>query len=306
MSCNTCTSSNQLTTLAEKSEFASQFDSKELITWCNGCGNFGVLNALKRALTLENLGIQDVLLCFDIGCNGNGADKLSAYTLHGLHGRVLSAAAGAVLANPKMKVIAIAGDGATFSEGVNHLVHAIRSNYPMLFIIHNNENYGLTIGQASATTRKGEKMSGSPDGSPAEPLNAMEMILGLRPTFAARCFSGMVGHMTDVFQAGLRHNGFACVEVMQVCPTYNKATPQGWYWDRLKRVDEMPSYDRHDLWAARKIAEDLDNEIAIGILYEDKNSQNFYERLPSRKGISTVPVEEVKHYDVNTLLHQFE
>lgn len=305
MACNTCTSSEQLTTLAEKSSFSSQFDSKELITWCNGCGNFGVLNALKRALTLENLGIQDVLLCFDIGCNGNGADKLSAYTFHGLHGRTISAAAGAALANPKMKVVAVAGDGATFSEGVNHLVHAIRSNYPMLFIMHNNENYGLTIGQASATTRKGEAMSGSPDGPPADPLNAMELILSLRPSFAARCFSGMVGHMTEVFQAGLQHNGFACVEVMQVCPTYNKATPQEWYWDKLKKVEDMKNYDRYDLWAARKTAQDLENEIAIGVLYEEKNSQNFYERLPSRKNYPTVPVEEVQHYDVSQILAQF-
>lgn len=306
MSCTTCTSSDQLSTLAEKSSFASQFDSKELITWCNGCGNFGVINALKRALTLENIGIQDCLLCFDIGCNGNGADKISAYTLHGLHGRTVSIAAGAVLANPKMKVVAIAGDGATFSEGVNHLVHAIRSNYPMLFIMHNNENYGLTIGQASATTRTGQKMNGSPDGPPATPLNAMEMILGLRPTFAARCFSGMVGHMTEMFQAGLKHNGFACMEVMQVCPTYNKATPQEWFWDRVKRVDEISGYDRHDLWQARRIAEDLENQIAIGILYEDPKSANFYERLPSRKGISTVPVEEVRHYDISKILSTFE
>lgn len=291
--------------LASKASKYAQFNSEEKLTWCTGCGNFGIQNALKRALTLENINIRDTLLCFDIGCNGNGADKIHSYTLHGLHGRIISAAAGAALANPKLKVIAIAGDGATFSEGVNHLVHAIRSNYPMLFIMHNNNNYGLTTGQASSTTKKGVPMNGTPDGVYVDPLNPLEMILSLNPTFVARSFSGDVKHMTEMLRAGLNHNGFACVEIMQTCPTYNKATPQEWYWERVKKLEDEPHYDRSNIWAARKAAEDLNDRISVGILYE-RQAPNFLELLPNRKDAKTTLVEEVKSYDISKLMEEFE
>ncbi|MDP3976325.1 MAG: thiamine pyrophosphate-dependent enzyme [bacterium] len=297
--------SQLITLLAKKAKDYQQFESEEKLTWCSGCGDYGVHSALKRALTLENLGLQDVLHCFDVGCSGNGSDKIHGYTVHGLHGRVLPLAAGAALANPNMKVIASAGDGATFSEGVNHLIHAIRSDYPLLFIMHNNENSGLTIGQASATTRKGRPMNGSPDGVTAEPLNPLELVLSLKPTFVARTFSGDIGHMTEVFRKGLHHNGFACIEVMQVCTTYNKATPQNWYWDRLKKVEEMKNYDKTDLWQARKIAEDLDKQIAIGVLYE-KPRQNFIEGLVPRQKVKTSLVEEVRHSDVSEIMRTFD
>jgi len=291
--------------LAAKADKYAKYESEEKLTWCTGCGNFGIQNALKRALTLEDIDTQNVLLCFDVGCNGNGSDKIHGYTIHGLHGRVVSLAAGAVIANPKMKVVAMAGDGATFSEGVNHLVHAIRNDYPFLFIIHNNNNYGLTTGQASATTRKGQKMNGTPDGVTTDPINPLEMILSLGPTFIARSFSGDTNHMTEMFRAGLNHNGFAVVEVMQSCPTYNKATPQEWYWERLKYLDET-NHDTSDIWAARKAAEDLDNKISVGVLYQ-KNDINFLERLASRETLHhSVLVDEVKHYDISKLMEQFE
>jgi 2-oxoglutarate ferredoxin oxidoreductase subunit beta len=296
----------QLTQLGKKSKQYLALGTEEKLTWCTGCGNFGIQNALMRALTLENLGLQNALLCFDIGCNGNGADKIHAYTLHGLHGRVISAAAGAVIANPKLKVIAMAGDGATFSEGVNHLVHAVRNNYPMLFILHNNENYGLTTGQASSTTRKGCRMNGTVEGVTTEPLNPLQMILSLKPTFVARSFSGNVNHMTDMIRAGLNHNGFAVVEIMQVCPTYNKSTSNEWFWERIKYVDDIKNYDRHDIWAARKAADDLEKEINMGVLYENRDEPNFMERLASREGVKTTLVEEVKAVDVGKLMTQFE
>ncbi|MDZ4216790.1 MAG: thiamine pyrophosphate-dependent enzyme, partial [Candidatus Gracilibacteria bacterium] len=271
--------------LVEHSEDYEQFESEEVLTWCTGCGNFGIQNALKRALTLEGIGIQDMLMCFDIGCSGNGSDKIQGYTFHGLHGRVLPIASGAVIANPKLKVIASAGDGATFSEGVNHLIHAVRNDYPMLFIIHNNMNYGLTTGQASATTPNGVPMNASPDGVTADPLNPCELILSLNPSFLARTFTGDVEHMTEMFQAGLQHKGFACIEVMQICTTYNHATPQEWYWERVQYIRDNKKYDRTDIWAAKKAAADMENNINLGILFEDQKKVNFLNRLENRKQI---------------------
>ncbi|MFH0820973.1 MAG: thiamine pyrophosphate-dependent enzyme, partial [Candidatus Peregrinibacteria bacterium] len=131
-----------LKTLIQRKKEYMKLESQEKLTWCGGCGDYGIQKALERALVLENLGTQDLVIFFDIGCHGNGSDKIGAYTFHGLHGRVIPVAAAAALANPRLKVIAEGGDGGTLSEGINHLVHAVRSNYPMVFILHNNENYG--------------------------------------------------------------------------------------------------------------------------------------------------------------------
>jgi 2-oxoglutarate ferredoxin oxidoreductase subunit beta len=276
-------------------------------TWCNGCGDYAINSALKRALILEGFEPHEILYCFDIGCNGNASDKIGGiYTYHGLHGRVISLASGAALANPHIKVIAGGGDGGTMSEGINHLVHAVRSNYPILFILHNNHNYGLTTGQASSTTPKGFSMNGSPDGVVVDPMNPLQFVLDLKPSFAARSFSGDVKHMTKMFRAALRHNGFAYVEMLQVCPTYNRATPQSWYWDRVKYLEDIKSYKPNNLKKAREMAEDFEKNIYLGLFYQDKTKPNFLELLPNRKGIKTAPVDEVKHFNVGELLKEFK
>lgn len=306
MSCCSDKSSSYIQTLETKKRDYMAYESMEKLTWCGGCGDYGIQKALERALVLENIKPQEVLLCFDIGCHGNGSDKIGSYTFHGLHGRVISAAAGACLANPKIKVIAEGGDGGTLSEGINHLVHGVRSNYPMVFILHNNENYGLTIGQASSTTRKGQAMNGTPNGVIAEPLNVCSFVLGLHPTFVARGFSSDVKHMTEILQKAIRHNGFAFVEMMQLCPTFNKSTSQTWFWDRIRYVDQLKGYDPTDLEAARKAAQDLENEIMLGVLYEDKTRPNFLEGQVSRKNRNTSLVEEVGPYDIGELMERLK
>lgn len=258
-------------------------------TWCSNCGNYGIQNALKRALVLEDLGVKDVLLCFDVGCNGNGSDKIHMNTVHGLHGRVLPLAAGAKIANPQMKVIASAGDGATMSEGVNHLVHAVRNDYPIVFILHNNENYGLTTGQASSTTKKGIKMNASPYGVVVDDLNVCQFVLSLKPSFVARTYSGRVDHMVEIFREAINHKGFAFIEVMQACPTYNKATPDEWYEERFFDVSQS-EYNNEDIWEARKVVEDLYDKVAMGILYKNKEKRDF---------ISASEIEGLKFWNRN-------
>jgi 2-oxoglutarate ferredoxin oxidoreductase subunit beta len=260
-------------------------------------------------LVLEGLKPKDVLFCFDIGCNGNGSDKIGSeelYTLHGLHGRVIPIAGGAALANANMKVIASGGDGGTLSEGINHLVHGVRTNYPMVFILHNNENYGLTTGQASATSRKGWKMNATPDGVLFNPLNACEFVLGLKPTFVARSFSSDVSHMTDVLRAALNHKGFAFVELIQACPTYNRQTTLTWYQERVQDLSALKGYKSSDLEMAKKAAADMEKKINIGVLYQDKKSVPYQEMLVQRQGKKTTLVEEVKHYDISQLMKGLE
>ncbi len=291
--------------IADKPDIYMHYEhSDEKLTWCSGCGNYGIQKALIRALTASGLSYRDTFLCYDVGCNGNESDKLGAYTIHGLHGRVLPLAAGAALANGRLKVIAQAGDGATFSEGVNHLVHAVRNNYPITFICHNNENYGLTTGQASSATRRGYAMNSSPDGVVARPMNLCEFVLSLNPTFVARSFSGDVSHMSSVIEAGLNHDGFSFIEIMQVCPTYNKATSQQWFWERINYIEQMDDHDASDIWAARKLAADVDEKIALGVLYKN-NELPFQKRLPQREAKKTELIDEVKHVDISGLMAHF-
>lgn len=305
MACCDRNSSAYITGIEDNQDIYLQYEeSEEKLTWCSGCGNYGIQKAVFRAMTLENIPHDKVLFCYDIGCSGNESDKIGAFTIHGLHGRVLPLAAGAVIANNRLKVIAVAGDGATFSEGVNHLMHTVRNDYPIVFLCHNNENYGLTTGQASSTTRKGFAMNGSPDGAIADPINVCRLVLSLNPTFVARCFSGDVKHMTEIIRKGLKHNGFAFIEIMQVCPTYNRATSQKWFWDRLHYLDDDKAYDASDILQAQAKADDLENEIAMGIIYQNPKA-NFIERLPQRLGISTVPTEEVRSFAIDPLLAEF-
>ena len=265
---------NNIKKLLSCSDRICNMDVDWKTTWCGNCGNYGIQNALKRVFALENLGVKDVIMCFDVGCSGNGSDKIKLNTVHGLHGRVLPLAAGVKLANPSLKVVASAGDGATMSEGVNHLVHAVRNDYPVMFVLHNNENYGLTTGQASSTTKKGVKMNASPLGVFVDDLNVCQFVLSLKPSFVARTYSGRIDHMVEVFRQAINHKGFAFVEVMQACPTYNKSTPDEWYEERFVDVEGL-DHDVQDIWKARKLVDDLHEKIAMGVLYKNPSKVDF-------------------------------
>jgi 2-oxoglutarate/2-oxoacid ferredoxin oxidoreductase subunit beta len=276
--------------------------SENVYTWCTNCGNYGITSALKRALVNLQIAPHETLMCFDIGCNGNGSDKINAYTFHGLHGRVIPFATGAALANKNVNVIASGGDGATLSEGINHLIHAVKSNYNIVFILHNNYNYGLTKGQASSTTPSDMAMNSSPDGRPSDSINASHLVLSLQPSFVARSFSGNVDHMTHVLQEAIKHKGFSFVEIFQSCPTYNKATPHEWFYSRIKDVNDIEQYNNTDIDMALQYSQIFDDIIPIGIIYQDKAKLDFLSRLENRVSYTTELVDEVKNYNINELL----
>lgn len=292
--------------LSQKKDSYVRYVNDEVITWCSGCGNYQIQNALKRSLTLEGYTADKVLMSFDIGCNGNGSDKIAMNTFHGLHGRALPLAAGAAMGNTDLKVIASAGDGGTMSEGINHLVHCVRSEYPITFILHNNHNYGLTTGQCSACTLPGRPMNGSPDGQLLEPMNPSEFVLNLNPSFVARTFSGDVKHMTKMFRKALNHKGFAFVEVLQTCPTYNKVTPQEWYWERVKYLEDIKGWKADDLEKAKKYIKDFKKNVYLGVFYENKNVVPYVNKLPYLSDYKGNPANEVKHFDVSKLIKGFE
>lgn len=283
----------------------SDYKTDNLLTWCTSCGNYSIWGAVRNSLVASDIKPHEVLFVHDIGCNGNGADKIKGYGIKGLHGRAVPVAAGAAIANENVKVIASCGDGAVLAEGIGHLIHAIRSNYNFTLIIHNNGNFALTTGQPSPTTPEAVKMYGTPDGVTTPAINISQLVLPLKPSFYARGFSGKQKELTTILQQAYKHNGFSIVEVLQSCPTYNGFTTNDWYLKRIKSVDEISGYNHTDLAGAIKISGDLQERIATGLLYSDPYAISFNKRISARESIQTQLVDEVSSFDIKPLLAEF-
>jgi 2-oxoglutarate/2-oxoacid ferredoxin oxidoreductase subunit beta len=283
----------------------SDYNSKNTATWCPGCGNFAIHTSIKKALSELNISPSEALMTFDIGCNGNGADKITMYAFKGLHGRAIPLAIGAHLANRKFTVFADIGDGGCFHEGIDHLIHAIRSNYDITILIHNNENFALTTGQATLTTKKEKPMYGLPNGIPERNLNISEFILNLQPSFFAKTYSGDPLSMSEIFKEAINNKGCSVIEIMQICPTYNKEFTPEWASQHIKKVTDLEKYDEKSIEGARETLLDKSN-IYTGIIYRHEGIPTFYESLHSRKNSLTELVDEVKEYNIKKLLKYFK
>ncbi|MFQ5492752.1 MAG: thiamine pyrophosphate-dependent enzyme [Candidatus Dojkabacteria bacterium] len=289
----------------EQKPAVKDFHSPVTPTWCPGCGDFAIWSALKQALAAESIGPKDVLLCFDVGCNSNMADKINAYVFKGLHGRAIPVAIGAKLANQGLPVIAIGGDGGTLDEGISHLIHGVRSNYNITFLMHNNCDFGLTTGQATPTTWVGEKMNTAPTGVIENRMNPVKLVLSMNASFIARGFTGNITQLTSLIRASINHKGFSYLDVLQHCPTYNHFQDHQWLADRVYDVTEDENF-KNDRDYAYSISEIEESGVATGILYQDPESIPYYSRLEYRRDYQTALKDEVKHYDISELMNGFQ
>ena len=269
----------------------TDYNLTEKATWCAGCGNFAIHTSLKKALSELEISPKEVMISFDIGCNGNGADKINGYRFKGLHGRSIPLAIGAHLANTKYTVIADIGDGGCLHEGLDHLIHAIRSNYDITILIHNNQNFALTTGQATATTKEGKKMYGLPDGKPERSLSIQKLVEATEGTFYARAYSGDPLQLSEIIKKGITHKGCSVIEIMQICPTYNKESSPQWFAQRIEKI-ETPNTER----------EEKEDKIYTGVLIKKENIPTFIDRLENRKDKTTELVDEVQNYPIDKLI----
>ena len=274
-------------------------------TWCPGCGNFVIHASLKKALSELNIKPSEVFMSFDIGCNGNGADKINLYRFKGLHGRSIPLAVGAHLANRRFTVIADIGDGGCFHEGLDHLVHAIRSNYNITILIHNNQNFALTTGQATVSTKKDKPMYAFPSGRTERDFSISEFILNLKPSFFAKAYSGDPLQLSETIKEAINNQGCSIIEIMQLCPTYNKEFTPQWVTQNIKKISDIEGYDSSSFDNAIKVVSEK-TLIYTGTIYKDENMKTFYDSLDSRKDSLTELVDEVKPYDITKLLKHFE
>jgi 2-oxoglutarate ferredoxin oxidoreductase subunit beta len=236
--------------------------------WCPGCGNFGILNAVKHALVELDKKPQDVMLFSGIG----QAAKLPHYTrghiFNGLHGRALPAAQAAKLANHRMTVLAFGGDGDMYGEGGNHFLHALRRNVDMTVLVHDNRVYGLTKGQASPTSDLGLKTRVQTEGVINRPLNPLALAISQHCAFVARSFSGNLEHLTAMIKAAILHPGFSYVEVMQPCVSFNHVNTHAWYKERVYDVGQDTKFDPSNYLQALEKAEEWGQRIPVGVIYQ--------------------------------------
>ena len=276
------------------------YKTERKITWCPGCGNFGINTSLKQALVNLKKDPSELVMTFDIGCNGNGAEFIEGFRIKGLHGRSIPLATGAHLANRRMTVIADIGDGGCLHEGIDHLIHAVRSNYDITVLIHNNESFALTTGQPTSTTKKGKPMYGFPDGKPEGNINIGELILSLNPSFFARGYSGDIEQLTNIIEEGIKHKGLSVIEVLQLCPTYNKENTPEWFKEHIKAIETKTTISE-----AVEVVKHPEI-IYTGIIYRNRNMPDFYSRLENRAKRKTELVQEVKNQKISNILSTFE
>lgn len=245
------------------------FNIEEKPTWCPGCGDFAILAAVKQAFAGLDLYPTDVLLVSGIGCGSKLPYYMKANGYDALHGRALPVATGAKLGNHDLRVVVISGDGDGYGIGGNHFMHVMRRNPDLTHIVENNQVYGLTKGQYSPTSDKGYISSTSPEGSIEVMVNPMAVALAGGATFVGRGFAGDPKHMAQLIMKGMEHKGYALIDVLQPCVTYNKINTYDWYKQRVYKLDDDEGHDPRDYDAAWAKAREWDERIPIGVIYQE-------------------------------------
>ncbi len=281
---------------------ADSFKTGFLPTWCPGCGDFGIWMALKEALAGLGIGSDDGLIVYGIGCHANMYDWMRIYGFEGLHGRALPVAQGAKLANHALPVICVCGDGDCLGEGGNHFIHAAKRNPDITVLIHDNQVYGLTTGQASPTAQVGFKTKSTPEGATDEPVNPLTIGLSAGATFIARGFAGDIPGLTALIVQAIGHKGFSVLDILQPCVTYDKVHTYGWYRERLYKL-ESEHYVPNDKLKAIEKAMEWGDRIPVGVLYKEvKPTSEDREPALSDKPLVDAPLGIA---DVASLMTEF-
>jgi 2-oxoglutarate ferredoxin oxidoreductase subunit beta len=284
------------------------FDVETLPTWCRGCGNHAILNAIKMALAERDLAPHQILFVTGVGCGSKLPHYLRSSGFHTLHGRTLAVATGARLANHGLPVVTVHGDGDSWNEGMNHFVQTIRRNVNLVDVVQDNRIYGLTKGQYSPTSEQGKRTPTSPQGSIERPVNPPALALALGATFVSRGYSGELRHLVWLIGEALEHPGYALVDVLQPCVTWNRSYAYDFYKDRVYKLQEEEGYDHGDAAAAWEKAQQWGERIPIGIFYRDASVPSYEEQVPALQAgplveqpLGTLTAEQVEALRAETM-----
>ena len=254
-----------------------EFDSIAKNTWCPGCGNFNILAATKQAMAeLVQSGEvkpEQIVISSGVGCHGKISDYIKVNSFYCLHGRVIPPLQGVKVANQRLKVIGFAGDGDAYDEGISHLIHTVRRNLDATVIVHNNQVFALTTSQVTPTTPVGFKTKSTPKGSFETPLNPLHLMLASGATFVARGFTGDMRHLRSLILQALKHRGFAFIDVLQDCPSFNPTLQK--FKPKVYDLNKE-GHNVKDFGAAWEKAKEWNDRIPIGLFY--RVEKEIYEK----------------------------
>jgi 2-oxoglutarate/2-oxoacid ferredoxin oxidoreductase subunit beta len=259
------------------------------IQWCPGCPNFGILQAFKKALVELNRAPHEVCMVSGIGQAAKLPHYLRCNFFNGLHGRTLPVALGVHVTNPKLTTIVVTGDGDFYGEGGNHFLHTLRRNPDITVVVHNNEIYALTKGQASPTTPRGERRTLQGKGVELAPLNPLAVAILHGCGFVARGFAGDVEHLKGLLVEAISYQGFSYVDVIQPCITWG-THPVSWYRERISKIEN--DYDPGNREAALEKSMERGEKMPIGIIYKTGPTEIFASRF--RKAITDRPLPDLQ------------
>lgn len=251
------------------------FNTKNKITWCPGCGDFSILQALKESLFQLNLKPEEIMIVSGIGQAAKTPQYVHANSFNSLHGRALPPALGIHMANPDLNIFVTSGDGDTYGEGGNHFMHNIRRNPNIVHLVYNNRVYGLTKGQNSPTTDLGNPTSNQPSGNRTPPLNPLTLALTLGAGFVARAYAHDREALIDLIKKAHAYPGYALIDILQPCPSFNRVNTPQWYSENTYYLED---HDETDFKKAYELASHVTEDIALGVLYQVKK-ETYLDRL---------------------------
>ncbi|MCI0504371.1 thiamine pyrophosphate-dependent enzyme [Candidatus Micrarchaeota archaeon] len=265
----------------------ADYNVREKSQWCPGCGNFAIVGALKGALAELQIPQHQAVIVSGIGCSSKLPHYVNTYGFESLHGRGLPVASGIKLANNRLTVIDVGGDGDGYGIGSGHFLHIMRRNYDLTYIVHDNQIYGLTTGQASPTSQIGMKTKTTPHGVVETPFNPLSTAINGGATFVARAFAGDMAHMKEIFRQAISHRGFALVDVFQPCVTFNKLNTYDFFTKRVYKLEEQdPKHDTGNrMLALEKAYEQVKTNyerLPIGVFFKE-DRPTYEDTLPQIK-----------------------
>lgn len=284
--------------------------TRDIPDWCPGCGDYGILTALKGAIAQAGLRPEETVIVTGIGCGSKINHYVNVYGFEGLHGRPLPVATAVKLCNPSLHVIAIGGDGDGYGLGMGHFIHSARRNINITYIVEDNQVYGLTTGQTSPTSVKGTKSKSTPFGAIELPANPLALAISAGATFVARGYAGDLQHLTGLIAAGVKHRGFSLIDVLQPCVTFNKAYGYDFFGKKVYKLgsgadgsggnvldDGLAKAEA--LWKSYE----WDEKIPIGVFYKEDRPTYEDQEIGLRNGKPTdIPLAPV---EIEELMEEF-
>ena len=280
----------------------SNLETEGQPNWCPGCGNFPIWHALKSAIVELGIEPYKVIISSGIGCSSKMPHWVNTYGFHAIHGRPLPIATGVRLANNNLTAIVVGGDGDGYGIGIGHFIHAMRRNLDITYIVTNNQVYGLTTGQTSPTSDKGFATKSTPTGVIERPINPIALAIASEATYISRGFSKEMNHLTKLISIGVKHEGFALIDVLQPCVTFNRKNTYEWFSERVYKLEET-DHDVTNRRAAFQKSLEWNNRIPIGLFYREVRP-TYEDELPQIAG-TPLTKQEIQDIDITALMDEF-